>query len=118
MKTIKFKSQQILLAALFGLFIIAGTANAKGTETGFVSSHENVVEQQLEVEDWMVSDNFWNATELSTSFSLEAENALELEDWMTNEDNWKPESLVIIQNATEKELSLDCWMVQDSYWKI
>lgn len=118
MKTIKFNLQQILLATLFGLFVLAGTVNAKGTETGFVSSYENITEQKLEVEDWMVSEKFWNSTETFNSFKLETENALELEEWMTNENNWKPESLVIIENETEKELSIDCWMVQESYWKI
>ncbi|HKJ78874.1 MAG TPA: hypothetical protein VKA10_05040 [Prolixibacteraceae bacterium] len=120
MKTINFNSKQILWVTILGLFILAGSVSAKGTETGFASSYENRIEQeqQLEVEDWMVNETLWKAPETSFSFVTEQESTLEIENWMVNENNWKPESIVLIENAKEKELTLDCWMVEENHWKM
>jgi len=116
MKTIKFNSKQILLATFFSLFILAGTVNAKGTETGFVSNFEIAVEPKLEVEEWMVNEQHWNNTEATYFFSVEPEMDLALENWMTEENNWMPQSLAILEDSAEEKLKIENWMIQENYW--
>jgi len=43
-------------------------------------------EESLELEDWMMNDDFFNE---SVYFKTETEESLELEDWMLNENNFQ-----------------------------
>lgn len=116
MKTIIFNRKQFLLGTIFSLFILAGTVNAKGTETGFVSSYENTVEVELQLEDWMVNENFWNFSEKSYLFETELENNLEMENWMTEDTYWTPLSLAVIEKTTDEKLTVENWMITENYW--
>jgi len=116
MKTIYFYRKQILLGTFLSLFILAGTVNAKGTETGFVSSYENTVEAELQVEDWMVNENYWSYSENNIFFETEMENNLEMENWMTEEAYWLPQSLAVLENTTDEELTVENWMITENYW--
>ena len=82
----KTRISQIAAAAFFALFILVGNVNAKGTELD-ASSHENI-EAALEIENWMVNDNFWKT---AVTFTLEkvSEQILVLENWMTNNNVWE-----------------------------
>jgi hypothetical protein len=116
MKTIRINTKQILLGIFFSLFILAGTVNAKGTETGFVSSYENTVEAELQVEEWMVNEIYWNYSENAIFFETELENNLEMENWMTEDTYWMPQSLAIVESTTDEELTIENWMITENYW--
>ena len=115
MKTIQFNTKQFLLATMFTLFIL-GSGFAKGTETGFVSGHENITDTKLTIENWMVNEHHWNKTETQLKFTEEFDANLEMEYWMTNENYWNLQPLTV-QEIPEEELEVENWMISERYWK-
>lgn len=107
----KTRISQIIAIAFFALFILVGNVNAKGTEKS-ASNHENI-EAALELENWMVSDNFWDTGDVLTIETAE-EETLGLEDWMTSESTWKLENTIELE--TETELAFEPWMTNESIW--
>ncbi len=107
----KTRISQLTAITLFALFFLVGNVNAKGTELD-VSGHENI-EATLELENWMVNDNFWYT---GNTFALKNENeeTLELECWMTNEKTWELENTVKIE--TEQALAFEPWMTDENIW--
>ncbi len=102
---------QIAAVAFFALFILVGNVNAEGTERN-ASNHENI-EATLEIENWMINDNFWNSTEI-VAFENTNEATLELEGWMTNDLTWELKKSIEIE--TEQELAVEPWMTNDNNW--
>jgi len=109
----KTRISQIAAAAFFALFILVGNVNAKGTELD-ASSHENI-EAALEIENWMVNDNFWKT---AVTFTLEkvSEQILVLENWMTNSTVWNLDNTLTVETETEQELVMENWMTNKNIW--
>ncbi len=107
----KTRYSQIVAVAFLGLFLLVGNVNAEGTEKS-ASSHENI-EAALELENWMVNDNFWTTKEF-----VQLENAkdetLVVESWMTSESTWELETT--IQSETESALEFEPWMTNENIW--
>ena len=103
------------LAAItfFALLLFVGNVNAKGTELDALNQID--IEETLEIENWMVSDNFWAST---TTYVFEKVNDiyLELESWMTEDSIWEINKRINIDTELEKELSVDPWMVDENIW--
>lgn len=114
MKTIQCNTKQFLLASFFTLFIL-GSGFAKGTETGFVSGHENITEPELTVENWMVNENHWNKTKNTVHVTLEFDATLEVESWMTDENYWNTQPRVMPE-IQEEELKVENWMISENHW--
>ena len=115
MRTIQLNTKQILLATLF--IIIAGSANAKGTETLFASGLENIAEPELKVENWMVNENHWNVTGKTVQFIKDYDSKLEIESWMTDYSYWTVQQSLVVETATDDELKVENWMISEEYWK-
>ena len=109
----KTRIKKITAIALFGLFILMGNVNAKGTEIS-ASGYENI-ETTLDLENWMISDSFWD-TEDNLVVDLEIEASLELENWMTNENNWVVENKIDLKTETEQSLTFEPWMTNQCIW--
>lgn len=107
----KTRFSQIAAAAFFALFILAGNVNAEGTERN-ASNHENI-EATLEIENWMINDNFWNSTKIVV-FENTNEATMELECWMTNDLTWELKNNIETEN--EQELTVKPWMINDNNW--
>ena len=80
-------------------------------------------EDELEVEDWMTSNDKWNAntTVLSYFAEEETENKLEVEEWMTSSENWNENTTVLSYFAeaeTENELEIEEWMTSNKNWNV
>ena len=108
----KTRINQILLTAFFVLLMLGGNVKAEGTEVT-VSSHENIKEESLELENWMLDEAFWNIPETTFQITQSPEESLELESWMTNEDRWELNSINL---ETEQELDIEFWMINDFVW--
>jgi len=108
----KTRISQLVTTAFFALFILVGNVNAKGTEKS-VSNHE--IETNLEVENWMLNEDYWEA---GISFDLLNVNdeTLEIEMWMTNENTWEPTSQVNLETETEQALTIEAWMTNENIW--
>lgn len=111
----KTKISQVVTAVFFTLLLIGGNVNAKGTEL-VASSHENIKESALEVEDWMINDNYWNTSDAAFFIEEVAEENLKLESWMINKFSWDKQSVCFIENEFENDLNLESWMVNENIW--
>lgn len=116
MKTMKVRLTQIILAAFLAALLIGGNVNAKGTEVVVVSGLENIVEQKLEVENWMVDENYWNTVEDTYVVSEITDESLALEAWMLDENKWETAPFRFPSPEAEEELLLESWMVNEIYW--
>ncbi len=105
----KTRINQIVALAFLAIFILAGNVNAKGTEHN--ASSQEIIENSLELEDWMVNDNFWSINNIIT-FENATEEILQLESWMTNDNVWETEEIV----ETEQELAIETWMTDENIW--
>ena len=108
MKTTLIK---IAAGTFVGLLFFIGNVNA--SETEIPTSSPEIVENTLQLENWMTNKKVWEpgifwAMELST----DAENTLALEHWMTNEGVWNSEV-----QETEKKLELEQWMTNNDNWE-
>jgi hypothetical protein len=110
----KTRMNQLAVAALFAFLLLGTSVSAKGTETN-VSSLENIEETTLQLESWMVNENFWNR-EATIEFEIVLEKSLELEDWMVYNENWVV-NRVNFEEEKESSMELESWMVNKNIWK-
>ncbi len=110
MKTIR----NILFIAIMA-FILSTTVNAKETELKVASSHENIEETTLSLENWMLEESYWLASN-SENLNLEVEDTLELEAWMLDESNWEVNKETFEQED-ESKLVLESWMDNANFWE-
>ena len=110
----KTRMNQLAVAALFTFLFIGTTVSAKGTEFD-VSSLENIKETTLELEDWMINENYWKS-EINSIYKIEMEQILELENCMLDENNWKANQLNF-EKENETVLDLESWMMNEYIWK-
>lgn len=130
----KTRISQLAVAILFALFISIGNSNATEKEAK-ASSHENIEEAKLEMENWMTDENVWNTSSFNYSEAVEAnlevENwmtssdnweiefqGLTIEDWMTDENIWEIELAIELTTEEEKDLAMEKWMVNENIWNI
>ncbi|MCF8361586.1 MAG: hypothetical protein K9G70_03090 [Prolixibacteraceae bacterium] len=48
-------------------------------------------EESLEIEEWMISDNYWGVEDTAIeeeSFIEEKEDSVEIENWMVDDEYW------------------------------
>ena len=102
---------------------------------------ETETEKTLELEDWMINDNYFAPA--TVSVEVDSEDPMELANWMTNDsyfgsfssmfevDSEKPieleswmtdgkyfaSNVITFGNDTEKSLQLENWMVDNKFWK-
>lgn len=115
-EAMKTRLTQIILATFLIVILIGGNVSAKGTELTIVSSLENVVENELEVEDWMVNENNWNNFDNTFVVANYSEESLEVECWMLDQSNWVNDSFQYSTAEAESPLILEEWMVNEVYW--
>jgi hypothetical protein len=108
--TMKTRFNQILLLALVSFFLLAGNVNAEGTERTTASSLETLIEPALELENWMVDEYYWMASDI---YGIQYENTLNVEDWMVNDEYW---ASPVADNQMEEALNVENWMVNAEYW--
>lgn len=111
----KTKNNQVVAAAFFTLIMIGGNVNAKGTELN-ASSFETIKETALEVENWMVNENYWNKSDVAFYIDEVAEESLELEGWMIDKNSWENQDPYIVENETDNDLNLEGWMINEYIW--
>lgn len=116
MKTTKTRLNQIILATFLFVFLLSGNVEAEGTEWNAVSGLENITESKLEIENWMVNEDYW-FTEAST-FVVETENDenLAVESWMFDKEKWGLAVFDYASSESENGLALENWMVNEMYW--
>jgi hypothetical protein len=116
MKTKKARLNQMILATFLFVFLLSGNVEAEGTEWTAVSGLEKVEESKLEVENWMVSENYWFAAENTFVVETEQDENLTLESWMLDKNKW---GLAVFEYASaeaEQGLMLEKWMTNEMYW--
>ncbi|QIA07281.1 hypothetical protein [Draconibacterium halophilum] len=140
MKTRNYlKTVALIIAVIFT--VVTANATEKVTKA---SSHENIVETSLNIENWMTNEAIWNTSDVcnfveaqeetlnlenwmtnsdvwstSTDWAVETTEAnLELEGWMTNDFDWKVEPTATVETETEGNLSLEDWMINERVWNM
>ncbi len=89
----------IVALGIFGLSNISATANIKSKVNSNVVSE---VEKSLNIETWMLENEFWNTM---TDFNMaESEKALEVEAWMIADEKF------LNQYMKERKLEIEPWM--------
>lgn len=116
MKTMKKQFTKIFITAFLMTILTAGYVNAAVTEADDVSGLENVVEPKMELESWMVSENYWDNNVDTYFFTLEKDNSLALENWMLDESIWMNERIENQMIGSEREMVLENWMIDEIYW--
>lgn len=109
----KTRINQLVTIVLFSFIFLAGNVSAEGTELA-ASSHE-IIEESLELENWMLNESYWN-TESTFIVEQAAEEALVVENWMTNENNWQANK-VVVEQETETALVIENWMLNENNWE-
>jgi len=96
MKTQIFKI--VLLAALLPLYSSLDAHSVKydaETVAAITSEVNNAgLNEELEIEEWMVNDTIWKIKEAATQNNEEvpSKNDLKIEKWMTDDTLWKMET--------------------------
>ncbi|MBW6534535.1 MAG: hypothetical protein K0B11_05970 [Mariniphaga sp.] len=116
MKTKKAQLNQIILATFLFVFLLSGNVEAEGTEWNTVSGLENVTENKLEVEKWMVNEDYWFTEENTFVVETEQDENLVLEAWMFDENKWGLAVFEYASNEKEQDLRLENWMINEMYW--
>lgn len=116
MKTMKTQLNKMVLAAFLVTFLAIGNGTANGTEWIVASGLENVNENKLDLENWMVNDNYWNFADNTYRVETEKDELLYLEAWMLDESKWKQPVIEYPGLETERNLILENWMINDMYW--
>jgi len=136
----KTKFRQIAVATFFALFITFGNVYADGKEkstnivekmgaiiteanettldfnaNGEVSVLENVIEETLNLENWMINDEVWSTGD-EFALETEIENSLEIENWMINDKVWKTENPLNLEDESDISLELEAWMTDKNVW--
>ncbi|MBT3385726.1 MAG: hypothetical protein HN778_05550 [Prolixibacteraceae bacterium] len=112
----KTKINQLMVSAIFALIMLVGNVSAKGTEISALSL-EIIEEPALEMEDWMVNENCWEAAENTFYFFDIEDEKLTLESWMVDTKTWIINSIEYLKTETENELLFESWMINKSVWK-
>lgn len=88
-------------------------SEAKGKNASKAVQIENVTDEVLTIENWMVNPLFWSNSANSV-FTLDHENSLSLESWMTDRILWNMASLTVVD--TERPMNLESWMTDEGVW--
>jgi hypothetical protein len=117
MKTKKARLNQMILAAFLFVFLLSGNVEAEGIEWDAVSGLENVAEEpKLEVENWMVNENYWFTEENTFVVETEQDKNLTMESWMLDKNKWGLAVFDYVSAETEQGLMLEKWMINEMYW--
>jgi hypothetical protein len=111
----KTRISQVAAAVIFAFILLAGNVNAKGTEL-IASGYENMEETKLEVENWMVSDFYWNKSDVVNYIVEVSDENMELESWMIALTSWEKQEVNFEENETDNVLTLENWMVNENIW--
>jgi hypothetical protein len=116
MKTKKARLNQMILATFLFVFLLSGNVEAEGTEWTAVSGLENIAEPKLEVENWMVNENYWFTEENTFVVETEQDENLTLEAWMFDKNKWGLAVFEYASSEAEQRLLLENWMINEMYW--
>lgn len=110
----KTRNNLFKAAAIFAFILFAG--NVFATESkAIASSHENITEATLEVENWMTSNVIWKVEGVKM-IAEETEADLAVENWMTNDEYWETGYFEVVDQ--EPDMNLENWMIDSENWKI
>ena len=103
------KIKQVTAATFIALLLMAVGIKADASATKLTNA--NKAETTLQVEDWMIDETIWNASEMSF-FTYETDAALKVEDWMTDKATW-----AITEIMAEEKLTVEDWMLDSKIWE-
>ena len=131
----KTKIKQVTAATFIALLLMAVGIKADASATKLTNA--NKAETTLQVEDRMIDETIWNASEMSF-FTYETDAALKVEDWMTNHriwhthshfnfepkialevENWMTDKATwaITETMAEEKLTVENWMLDSKIWE-
>ncbi len=108
-KLLENSSFNEIALAMVGISEEIETTEATTDRFNFVLLEEES-EQALEVEDWMIDDNFLGVSVLE--ITEESDLDLEVEEWMLDEN------LFQVKENNESNLELEDWMTSEEVWAI
>lgn len=114
MKTKKNRLNQIFMTMFLAVLLTTGRVYAEGTEMPAVPGLENNAENRLEVETWMVNENYWYHPEPVFVIGFAEEEKLRLESWMVSEAQFAVPGVSVEE---DQKLKMESWMVDRIFWK-
>ena len=100
----KTRINQILIFTLFGFLLLAVSVKAEGTEKRNASSHEAIVENNMESNTYEMVKEYWE----DSVFSYTQDDTLDFEDWYISNPALDDNSNSIL-GGTEKEVKSKLW---------
>lgn len=87
------------------------------SDNNFYTSVNVVAETEhaLTVESWMTDNSYFNG--MASYFKIEKEEPLQIEEWMQN-SNYFDVKITGFEQETEKPLELESWMTAANIWNI
>lgn len=116
MKTRILKINQIILSVLFVVFLLTGRMLVTGAERTVAADIERAAETKLVVEDWMVSEKYWDINSSPVTIETEAEPVYGIESWMLDESRWDVKPVKRLVVASDEELKIEEWMINKNLW--
>ena len=116
MKTRILRINQIILSAMFVMFLLTTGMEVTGAERAVAADTERVAETKLVVEDWMVNEKYWDINSSSANTEAEAEPACGIESWMLDERRWDVKPVIRLVVASDEELKIEDWMLNKRLW--
>jgi hypothetical protein len=113
MQTKRKRLNPIFMAMLLTVLMTAGSVYAEGTEMHAVPGLENSAESRLEVENWMVSENYWYHPQPAFIVGYAEEKKLGLEPWMLSESQFAGYE---IPRVEDQKMKVENWMVDRNIW--
>ena len=92
------------------LFSQIANENTTGKKFDFPRVEE---EAEIQVEEWMVNESYWNNGYISEFQAEECETEINVEAWMVNIERFEQELV-----KSDPEVEIEEWMYDDSYWLV
>ncbi len=112
----KTRINRMALAIFFAAFLFAANVEAEGKGWIAFSGLEKVAENKLQLENWMINDEYWNFSHTAYILETETDNILRVENWMLNDNIWKAPVLRYLTQDKDEKLCFENWMFSETYW--
>ena len=82
---------QIALTIALAFILTSGKVDKTGiSESTTLGAVETALaDEQLNIEPWMVNDDYWNPVRHFENDTASEQNAMEIESWMTDDSLWR-----------------------------
>jgi hypothetical protein len=116
MKTRSLRFNQMIYTTMFVVLFLIVNMNVDGAEASVAADLKRVAETRLVVEDWMVSEKYWDISSSASTVEKEADPVSGIESWMLDESKWDIKLFRSIVVLNDETLKVEDWMINKNLW--